>query len=203
MPLLDPLITLIRAKFRTKGTPEHTANGPTRAEEAREVLEKMVTAFRFTPIVTNQFGNHPGLATSAEAWEYVLRKLQTLAPVAPGQPAQGQVDDVTNTFSALLVPGFIALVQYEGFGWPGVAGIVPLTSENAYMQNGRIYLKGLTGPIGIGEVGFRVAASGSQPAGPFVLNKEPFTGPVAETGSITFLDVQGSDAISTFTVTAS
>jgi hypothetical protein len=42
--MLNPLISLIRATFRTKGSLEHTQKGPARALETRTVLEAMVNA---------------------------------------------------------------------------------------------------------------------------------------------------------------
>ncbi|RSK33950.1 fibronectin type III domain-containing protein [Hymenobacter metallilatus] len=199
MASIQEMLAQVVAILRDEGTPEYAQLGPTRAYELREVLETMITSLGYTPIQANQYGNHPALLTQAAAFEYVLKRLNAAVPtVAIGQPQNGQVDDVANTFSAQLVAGFPALVQYEGFGFPGVAGIVPLTSSNAYIQNGRIYLQGLTGSIAVDEVGFRVAASGSQPAGPFVLNKQVFTGPVAPVATVpsavTQLDATGGNA---------
>ena len=139
----------------------------------------------FVAIEANSYGTHPALTTENAFNVYVLQQLAALGgrvgavPVAPAAPTAGQVDDVANTFSAEAVPGFAAYAQYEAFGFPGVAGTVPLTTANAYQSGSRIYLQGLTGPIAAGAVGLRVAASGSQPAGAYLTNATAFTGPAA------------------------
>ena len=109
------------------------------------------------------------------AAEYATPAPATAAP-APPAPSQGQVDDTGDTFSGVAVSGFPNMVEYEAFGFPEIAGTVPLTTANAYQSGTRIYLKAISGPRAIGAVGFRVTASGSRPAGAFLTNAEPFTG---------------------------
>jgi hypothetical protein len=147
-------------------------------------------------IQPNQYGAHPGFERAYGAGGLLLYLLQavnaaTAAPVAPKAPTAGQVDDMADTFSGLAVPGYASYLEYEGFGFPGVTGVVPLTAANAYQQGTRIYLKGLAGALASGTVGFRVAGSGSRPAGAFLTNADSFTGvvtppnqlPVANAGS--------------------
>ncbi|WP_426491062.1 hypothetical protein [Hymenobacter sp. 102] len=120
---------------------------------------------------------------------------------APEAPRNPQTDDVSNSFSHALVTGFPSASDYELEKSAEAAGYSLRT--DAYVQNGRVYFPGITGPHAVGTVRSRVVASGSRPAGASVSNVVAFTGPVAEAGTITFQDVQGSDSISTFTVTAS
>ena len=101
---------------------------------------------------------------------------QTGPTPAPAAPTLGQVDDTGDTFSGAAVSGFPTLAEYEGFGFPETFGTLALTTANAYQSGQRIYLKAITGPRAAGAVGFRVAASGSRPAGAFLTNAEPFTG---------------------------
>ncbi|WP_022821891.1 DUF5977 domain-containing protein [Hymenobacter norwichensis] len=153
--------------------------------EVDAAIKKLVVVFQ----KFEKTDDHPELLTQRATDEYLLAEIKALKETVknmggqtiPGKPDDARVDDVSDTFSAKLVPGFPALVEYEGFGFPGEAGIVPLSSDNAYVQGGYIYLKGLAGPIGIGEVGFRVAASGSRPSGPFATNPVSFTGSVVIT----------------------
>ncbi|MBC6988555.1 hypothetical protein [Hymenobacter sp. BT491] len=144
---------------------------------SQQVLTNLLAAEAWTKVPMGQYGTTQALDTEEAFVAYVLTMLSQILPSQmPGKPADAQVDDVSNTFSALLVAGFPNLAEYEGYGFPNISGTVPLTAANAYLQNGRVYLKGLEGPLGVGEVGFRVAASGSRPAGPFATNASSFTG---------------------------
>jgi hypothetical protein len=109
--------------------------------------------------------------------EQVTFLLQQLSPSQPDAPTNGHVDDVGNTLDGDLVPGFPAVADYEVFGVPGFPGIVNLTFTGGDVQNGRIYSRGLTGPIDFEGTGIRVAASGNRPAGKWLLNNKAFTGP--------------------------
>ncbi|MDF7810494.1 IPT/TIG domain-containing protein [Hymenobacter sp. YC55] len=155
----------------------------TTATISQQVLTQLFAGVTFTPIAKDQYGIHPALATEQTAFAYLLQRLNQLVPIqVPAKPTDIRVDDVANTLSAKLVPGYPSLVLYEGFGFPGIAGTVPLTSENAYIQDGYLFMQGLSGPIDIDGAGFRVAANGSQPAGPFATNPRPFTGPAVVPG---------------------
>ena len=100
------------------------------------------------------------------------------APTAqPAAPTSPLVDDTANTFSGLAVSGFTSFLEYEGIGFPGVAGWAALTATNAYQVGNRIYLQGMTGFIAAGTAGLRVAGSGSRPAGKPLLSDKDFTGP--------------------------
>ena len=106
----------------------------------------------------------------------VTQPAPTAQPAAPTSPL---LDDESNTFSGLAVKGFDSFLEYEGTGFPGVAGWVALSASNAYQVGNRIYLQGLTGFIAAGTAGLRVAASGSRPAGKPLLSGKDFTGPAA------------------------
>jgi hypothetical protein len=107
----------------------------------------------------------------------------TAAVLGPDAPSDGQVDDTANTLSGLLVPGFGAAADYEVVGVPGFPGIVNAVVAGGDVQNGRIYSRGLTGPIDLEKAGIRVAASGNRPAGQWLLNDKLFTGPVPVTSN--------------------
>lgn len=109
--------------------------------------------------------------------DWVLNYLRKIAGVieVPARPTDGQVDDVADTYSVALVPGFAVLSDYQGYS-PYTTGTVILTNSTGYIQNGRVYLKNVTGPAGVNDVGIGVAASGARPAGPFLTNQQPFTG---------------------------
>ncbi|RSK50127.1 hypothetical protein [Hymenobacter rigui] len=140
----------------------------------------------------------PGITLSVVNGKLLISATSQPAPEAPRNP---QTDDVSNIFSHSLVTGFPSASDYELEKSAEAAGYSVRT--DAYVQNGRVYFPGITGPHAVGTVRSRVVASGSRPAGTPVSNTVAFTGPVADAGSITFLDVQGSDAIPSFTVTAS
>lgn len=123
--------------------------------------------------------------------------------MAPAAPRSVQVDDTANTMSALLVPGYGALGDYEFFGIPNQLDPVPATTAGGDVQNGRIYARGITGEHGPGTVGIRVAASGARPAGATAVNDRAFTGPAAEAGTIEIIDVQGDDTLAITAVTPS
>jgi hypothetical protein len=166
----------------------------------------------FEPITANQYGTHPAFNSQTALNAYLLgRPAQIVStpstpttPVAPAAPTDGQVDDTANTFSGLAVAGFPSFAEYEAFGFPGVAGTVPLTSANSHQQGSRIYLDGLAGPIQKGAVGFRVAASGTRPAGAYLLNVDTFTGVAPPTGTKATAPVFGTidDVNNTVTLTS-
>jgi hypothetical protein len=111
----------------------------------------------------------------ANAWLFnYLRELAAKIKT-PDAPTEALVDDVSNTFSAKLVPGFPALANYQAFT-PTFPAPFLLSAATGYIQNGRVYVKNIVGPAGIGQVGLSVAASGSRPASMFVLNTEAFSG---------------------------
>lgn len=138
-------------------------------------------------IAAGKYGPHPAFSrvyTDAGLGIFLLQKVMQLlaTPVVqtlpqPAAPTVPQVDDTNNNLSGILVPGSASYVEYEGFGWPGIEGIVPFTSANSHQEGDRIYQDGLTGPIDISKAGFRLAASGNRPAGKFMTNPKAFTGP--------------------------
>ncbi|WP_354578709.1 hypothetical protein [Hymenobacter sp. UYP22] len=95
---------------------------------------------------------------------------------APEAPRNPQTDDVSNIFSHALVTGFPSAADYELEKSAEAAGYS--VRADAYVQNGRVYFPGITGPHTVGTVRSRVVASGSRPAGAPVSNTMAFTGPV-------------------------
>ncbi|RSK29840.1 fibronectin type III domain-containing protein [Hymenobacter metallilatus] len=93
----------------------------------------------------------------------------------PEAPRNPQTDDVSNIFSHSLVAGFPSASEYELEKSTEAAGYS--VRIDAYVQNGRVYFPGITGPHGVGTVRSRVVASGSRPAGFSVSNAVAFTGP--------------------------
>ena len=113
---------------------------------------------------------------------------QAPATASPAAPRAGLVDDTADTFSGLLVPGFPSLADYEVFGVPGQVGIVSAAAASCNIQNSRLIMRGLTGPLPIGIV---VVASGNRQAGASLTNAQAFTGttvvtPPAATLAVTF-----------------
>jgi hypothetical protein len=121
------------------------------------------------------------LNTQNQYNDWVLGYLRLLAGniTTPAKPANALVDDIGDTLSVDVVPGFITISDYQGYS-PYTGGTVILTNTTGYIQNNRVYFK-VVGPAGIDNVGIGVAASGSRPAGPFATNKQVFTGVVVTT----------------------
>ncbi|MBX0290953.1 hypothetical protein K3G63_10915 [Hymenobacter sp. HSC-4F20] len=131
----------------------------------------------FTPITENQYGTHPEFISQTDYNAYLLSQVANgVAVTVPDAPTGAQVDDVSNIFSHLAVPGYASASDYELEKADEAAGFA--TPAGIYSQGGRIYYPGITGPHSIGSVRGRVKASGARPAGGFVSNTTAFTGPV-------------------------
>ncbi|SNC62212.1 hypothetical protein SAMN06265337_0625 [Hymenobacter gelipurpurascens] len=94
-------------------------------------------------------------------------------PVAPRNP---RTDDVANIFYHDLVVGFPSPSDYELEKSAEEAGYS--VHADAYVQDGKVYFPGMSGPHPAGSVRSRVVASGNRPAGMSVANLVAFTGPV-------------------------
>lgn len=177
---------VVKASTGASGPLSITANQISDAGAAgRGLLRADTTDAQLAMLDYLRLADYPTLVRvygESGAIKYLLDQVKqlaaTAAPAAPVAPTDPQVEDTADTLSGKLVPGYLAVADYEVFGAPGFPGIVNAAAAGADVQNGRIISRGLTGSILPGSAGIRVAASGNRPAGAWMLNDRAFTGPV-------------------------
>lgn len=143
----------------------------------------------------------PGITLTLTGNKIVI-STKAAAPPRPPAPTKVLVDDIGNTLSALLVPGYTTVAEYGSFGSAGFEAPGSAITAGAYIQNGRLYLPGITGPHDIGTVGLYVLGSGARPDGFPATNDRAFTGATATGGTITPGPTAGDPGIIVFTTTS-